>query len=51
VKTFGPFPFRAPVSRDENRAAHGGVTYRDELDGKTRLRNVNGRHQEIGPWR
>ena len=50
TKTFGPFAYRAPVSREGNRAAEGGVCYRDERDGMSRLRNVNGPHEERGPW-
>jgi hypothetical protein len=51
-KTFGPYPFDGPVSRKENRAAHGNICFRDERsDGAIRFRNVNGRHQEIGSWK
>lgn len=43
--------YTGPVSRDENRAAHGNVTYRDHCAcGAVRDRNVNGRHSEIGDW-
>ena len=51
TKTYGPYPYRAPVARDENPAAHGGVCYRDERADQVRLRNVNGDHEEVGPWR
>ena len=37
---------------DENRAAHGCCCYVDTRhDGHTRKRNVNGTHEETGPWR
>jgi len=52
VITFGPYPYQTPARRDQNRAAHGGVAYLDKrADGKRRIRNVNGVHEEVGPWR
>lgn len=43
--------FVGPVARDENRAAHGGVRFADTCRcGAVRARNVNGWHEEIGPW-
>ena len=44
--------FRGPVSRDENRAAHGAVTHEERCAscGALRLVNVNQRAVEIGPW-
>lgn len=44
-------PFFGPVSRDENRAAHGCVTRVENCEcGATRQVNVNGWHEETGPW-
>ena len=48
--------FRHPVAKppytEENRAAHGGVTYMQicALCGAQRPTNENGRHVEVGPW-
>jgi len=44
--------YSCSVSRDENRAAHGGVCVSEECVrcGARRRRNVNGRHVEIGAW-
>jgi hypothetical protein len=44
--------YAGPVSREENRAAHGGVciTERCRECGAERSCNVNGRHHEAGPW-
>jgi hypothetical protein len=44
-------PFAVPVSRRENRAAHGCVTLVHTCRcGAVRRLNVNGRHIEAGPW-
>ena len=44
--------FRGPVSRDENRAAHGAVTHEERCAacGALRLLNANQGAVEIGPW-
>ena len=43
--------YRGPVSRDENPAAHGCIEVLDECHcGAQRRRNVNGWHEEAGPW-
>lgn len=44
--------FSGPVSRIENRAAHGNVCHTDKCDhcGAERRCNVNGRHVEFGQW-
>jgi hypothetical protein len=43
--------FTGPVSRDENRAAHGGVCEIQRCAcGAERRMNVNGAHTEIGEW-
>jgi hypothetical protein len=44
--------FSGPVSRDENRAAHGGVCHTEVCSrcGARRRVNVNGLHVEYGPW-
>ena len=53
ITTSEPTPFRGPIAgAEENPAAHGGIRYRDaRSDGLVRDRNVNGSHQEVGPWR
>ena len=48
--------FSSPVRRSDedeyNPAAHGCVCYLETReDGRTRRVNVNGSHEEIGPWR
>jgi hypothetical protein len=44
-------PYSGPVSRDENRAAHGGVRVEVEReDGARRFENINGKHVEVGSW-
>jgi hypothetical protein len=44
-------PFAGPVSRNENPAAHGGVTVHETCaDGYVRRENVNGLHVEEGSW-
>lgn len=45
-------PYFGAVSRDENRAAHGGVRYRETCQacGATRDWLCNGRHVETGEW-
>lgn len=51
VKDTAVLPFFGPVSRRENRAAHGGVCLVDHCAcGARRMRNVNGRHLERGDW-
>lgn len=51
VKDTAVLPFFGPVSRRENRAAHGGVCLVDQCAcGARRMRNVNGRHLERGDW-
>lgn len=43
--------FSGPVSRDENRAAHGNISYDERCRcGAVRSVNVNGLHVETGPW-
>lgn len=44
--------YSGAVSRDENRAAHGGICQVLECAkcGATRLVNRNGGHVERGPW-
>lgn len=43
--------FSGPVTRRENRAAHGGTCDVDRCTcGATRETNVNGSHHERGPW-
>jgi hypothetical protein len=43
--------YTGSVSRDENRAAHGGVCEVETCAcGYTRRTNVNGRHVEQGNW-
>lgn len=43
--------FVGPVSREENRAAHGNITLLEERDdGARRSVNVNGIHVEVGTW-
>ena len=43
--------FFGPVSRDENPAAHGGITEHQTCAcGSTRSVNINGRHVECGAW-
>ena len=43
----GPIP-----GAEENRAAHGNVTIRQQCRcGATRAANVNGRHIELGDWK
>ncbi len=51
-KTIRTRCFAGPVSRDENRAAHGNVTNTDECVrcGARREQNINGHHVETGPW-
>lgn len=40
------------VARDENRAAHGGITRIETCAcGASRLVNANGSHVEAGAWR
>jgi len=44
-------PFSGPVSKYENRAAHGGTCEEHTCRcGATRRVNVNGRHIERGEW-
>lgn len=44
-------PYTGPVSRTENRAAHGGICRVDRCEcGAERRVNVNGVHREIGTW-
>ena len=44
--------FFEAVSRNENRAAHGGVCIVETCScGATRMTNRNGRHQEVGAWK
>lgn len=44
--------FQGPVSRDENRAAHGNIMVTETCVhcGAERSRNVNGIHVEQGEW-
>ena len=43
--------YRGPVSRDEDPSAHGCIEILDECHcGAQRRRNVNGWHEEAGPW-
>ena len=43
--------FTGPVSRQQNQAAHGGITRTETCRcGATRRVNVNGRHEEAGDW-
>lgn len=45
------FPFFAPVTRNENRAAHGGIFRVEECScGATRRVNINGRSREESSW-
>ena len=45
------YGFTGPVSRRENRAAHGNITQWDTCRcGATRATNINGRHIERGEW-
>lgn len=44
-------PFDGPVSRDENRAAHGNVCLVETCKcGARRRTNINQRHEERGAW-
>ena len=46
------FGFAGPVSRDENRAAHGNICRVETCwCGATRCININGVHIERGYWR
>ena len=43
--------YTAPVSRNENPSAHGGVCQRETCScGARRNINKNGGHWEVGPW-
>lgn len=43
--------YTGSVSRNENRAAHGGVCHIETCEcGATRRTNSNGRHEEVGEW-
>ena len=51
--TVGPArPFSGPVSRDEVRAAHGNITVTETCVACRGRRdvNLNGSHEEAGPW-
>jgi hypothetical protein len=52
TRIISTYAFRGPVTREENRAAHGNVCVTDECYacGARRKRNVNRRFEEIGPW-
>ncbi len=47
-----PRPFFGPVSSDENPMAHGNicVEYRCVECGARQKVNINGGHEENGPW-
>ena len=45
-------PFSWPVSRDENRAAHGNICRIERCAcGAIRRTNINGQHAERGEWK
>lgn len=45
------FGFTGPVSRDENRSAHGNICQHETCRcGAERRSNINGRHIEQGDW-
>ena len=45
-------PFFGPVSPEQNRAAHGHRTLVEICTCEaTRKININGRHEERGPWK
>ena len=49
--TTEPTGYRGGVSRDENRAAHGGIAYREVCRcGAERPVNQNQNHFERGAW-
>ena len=49
--TSSPLPYRGPVARIENGAAHGGHRVIERCTcGAGREVNVNGHHEEVGPW-
>ena len=55
VRTTEDRCYSGSVSRhpwtEENRAAHGGITYREICAcGASRAVNQNGRHIEVGTW-
>lgn len=51
AKTTTTRAYTGSVSRDENRAAHGGVCHHETCAcGAERRINSNGRHEERGAW-
>lgn len=51
-RSVGPLPYFDSVAREPNRAAHGGVRWRERCRcGAERHVLQNGRHVEEGPWR
>lgn len=51
VRESEPYGYRGSVSRDENRAAHGGICVTQYCScGAERRENSNGRHVETGVW-